>query len=130
VVLDPEDAKESLLATIEWTEHELREFLRDILSTYVTNKMTFDPYTISIDLRKVIIIAVLAVDGPQQPEAFQLIKKSLEGRNVTVVYDNNSTERMLRLVFEGSRFKSIQSDAGDDDPSSWPRSAPSPGPSC
>jgi hypothetical protein len=112
-MLDPENPKESILDSIEWTEHELKEFLRDVISEKGTNKMTFDPYLINIDLRKIIIIAVLAVDGPQQPDVFGNINRRLEGTRVSMTYDNKSTETMMRLVFEANRFKLIQSDDGD-----------------
>jgi hypothetical protein len=129
-MLDPENAKESILDSLEWTEHELREYLREILTIYVTTKMTFDPYTISIDLRKIVIIAVLSVPGPEQPEACAEIRKRLDGMRIWMAFDNNSSETLMRLVFEANRFKSNLSATGEEDPSSLPKWARSPGPSC
>lgn len=129
-MLDPENAKESILDSLEWTEHELKKFVRDVLIMYATPKMTFDPYLISADLRKVVIIAVLSVNGPQQPDVFARVKERLEGTRISMVYDNNSSETMMRLIFEGNRFKSNLSATGDEDPSSLPKWARSPGPSC
>lgn len=126
-MLDPDNPKESILDSIEWTEHELRDYLREILTIYVTSAMTFDPYLISADLRKIVVIAVLSVNGPQQPQAFAEIKKRLDGMRIAMVYDNNSSESMMRIVFEANRFKSNLSATGEEDPSSLPKWARSPG---
>lgn len=112
-MIDPDNFKDSILDSIEWTEHELKEFLRETLCQWATNKMTFDPYLISADLRKIIIIAVLSVDGKNQPEVFARVKQRLEGTRIAMTFDNKSSETMMRIVFEANRFKSNLSDSGD-----------------
>jgi hypothetical protein len=103
-MLDPDNAKESILESIQWTESEVKEFVRKVIVDVATSKMTFDPYLVQDDLRTIRLTAVLSVDGPAQPDVFSMLKRRLEGTRVRMTFGNHSSGTIMRLGFEADRF--------------------------
>lgn len=107
-MLDESNPKESILDTLLWTERELKEIVRQAINK-ITTKATFDDSLQPYSTRFIAILAVIHCPGGNQPEVFQAIKKHLEGTNVSMMFDNNSSESMMRVWFEVPRWRPLES---------------------
>jgi hypothetical protein len=91
-----------------WTEQELKEIVRQAIHK-ITTKATFDDSLNPVSTRFICIQAILSCPGGNQPEVFAAIKKHLEGTGVCMIFDNKSSEQMMRVWFEVPRWRPLES---------------------
>jgi hypothetical protein len=108
-MLDPENAKESILDNLLWTEQELKDTVRRAVKT-VTSKMTFDfDHPQPVDTRWIHVKAVIACPGGNQSQLFSIIRLNLDGLHIAMTCDNRSGDLMLKILFEAPMWKPLES---------------------
>jgi hypothetical protein len=125
-LIDPDNPKESILADLLWTEKELYEIVRQAINK-ITNKVTFDPAVLvpldisrlakvgqalppePVDPRWVVVKAIVACPGGNQPEVFAAIRAHLAGLHIAMTFDNMSSEQIMKIVFEAPRWRPLES---------------------
>lgn len=104
-MIDLENLKDSILNDMLWTEHELKEIVRREINK-ITSKMTFD-YDAPVDYRQIRVKAIISCPGPNQPEVFNAIRMHLAGLHIAMIYDNKSSDSMMKIVFEVPRWRPL-----------------------
>lgn len=108
-MIDLENLKDSILDDMLWTERELKELVRQAINK-ITNKMTFDnDLPKPVDTRRITIKAIISCPGGNQPEVYAAIKNHLKGVDITIRFDNTSSESMLKIWFEVPRWRPFDS---------------------
>lgn len=108
-MIDLENLKDSILDDMLWTDHELKEIVRQAINK-ITTKMTFDNHEPApVDTRRIRLKAIISCPGGNQPEVFGAIRKHLEGLHIMMMFDHTSSDEMLKIWFEVPRWRPFDS---------------------
>lgn len=106
-MIDPENIKDSVLDSIQWTEQEMKEFLRPVMRRS-TKMVAFDPYEDPrLDVRTIRLKVRIACATTSQPDVLALVRRKIEGSRIKVS-TVRLRENMLVVTFTAPRFKPIE----------------------
>jgi hypothetical protein len=107
-MIDLENLKDSILDDMLWTERELKDIVRQAINK-ITSAITFDDALAPQSTRFIAILAIIACPGGNQPQVFAAIKQHLKGLDISMSFDNNSSDQMLKIWFEVPRWRPFDS---------------------